>query len=269
MSLSRLAVRIAAVQALRDMTLAEGRVYDSSTTPLDAAIRAQPLPFLMVTTDMHDREITGRDLSHGDDTLDLVIEVAIASRVTVKTGEGDEDQIVIPNTDAGMEITLDLIEAQIASALTWHKTEWAVVFAALVPRITKRQSRRGASAEDGNRFAARQIVISCDPLADPVTGQPIPSGGAWDQFLTAVEADENLAPLSPVLRLHIEGAEVPTWEAIGRALAISPETVGALGLAPSVLSSAGDAVPLDEVVAAQDGADDLSLTDQAAEDQGV
>lgn len=269
MSLTRLAVRIAAVHALRDMTLAEGRVYDSSLTPLDAAIKEQPLPFLMVTTDMHDREVTGRDLSHGEDTLDLVIEVAIASRVTVKTGEGEEDQIVIPNTDAGMELTLDLIEAQISSALTWHQTTWAGIFGALVPRIIKRSSRRGASAEDGNKFAARQIVLTCDPLADPITGQPIPEGLAWDRFLTAIEGDADLAPLAPVLRLHIEGAVVPTWEAIGRSLAISPEVVDALGLAPAVLSDAGAAVQMDEVIAAQDGAEDIALTEQAADDQGV
>lgn len=253
MSLTRLAVRVAAVHALRGMTLAEDRVYDSSLTPLDTAIKEQPLPFLMVTTDMHEREVTGRDLSHGEDMLDLVIEVAIASRVTVRTGDGEEDQIVIPNTDAGMEITLDLIEAQIASALTWHQTPWAGIFGALVPRIIKRSSRRGASAEDGNKFAARQIVLTCDPLADPITGQPIPAGLAWDRFLTAVEGDEDLAPLAPVLRLHIEGAEVPTWEAIGRALAIPIETVDALGLAPAVLSDTGDPVVLTEIVTDDQG----------------
>lgn len=249
MSLTRLAVRIAAIETLRGVTLAEGRVYDSSTTPLDAAIKQQPLPFIVVTTDTDEREITGKDLSNGDAQLELVIEVAIASRVTVRVGDDqDEDQIVIPNTDEGLEITLDLIETQIVNALTHHRTPWANVFSALVPRMLRRLSRRGGSAEDGSRFAARQIVLTIAPIADPTVGQPIPMGGSWAKFFAAIDADPDLSHLSPLLRFHIAGDEVPTWEQISRLMGISAETVAALGVAPIVINDDGSAPIVTEIV---------------------
>lgn len=271
MSIIRLAVRIAAVHALRDATLAEGRVYDSSTTPLEATLREQPQPFLMVTTDAHERSVTERDLGHGEDTLELVIEAAIASRVTVQMPDGSAvPSITIPNTDAGMELTLDLIEAQVGRALQYQGTEWSRVFGLLVPRITRRLSRRGASAEDGLRFAARQIVLTCDPLADPVPGEALPPGGAWAAFLAAVEADADLAALAPVLRLHIEGAAAPTWQGIAALLGSSMTTVDAIGLAPLVLSNAGAAVEVEQITAEPEGpGDDLVLTEAAADAQGV
>lgn len=274
MSLTRLAVRIAAVQALRGSTLAEGRVYDSSTSPLDAVLQEQPLPFLMVTTDSHERAVTGLDLSHGDDGLDLVIETAIASRVVIPAiapGDTEAVEITIPNTDAGLEFTLDLIEAQVARALTARDTAWSRVFCALVPRIVRRTSRRGASAENGLRFAARQIVLSCDPLADPTPGpegEVARAGSAWALFFDTLEATPELAALSPIFRQEIIGGAA-TWDFIRRSMGISAETVDALGLAPLVLDDAGAEIVLVEADAVDEDGGTLILTEQAADEQGV
>ena len=84
MSLARLAMRIAAARALRGSTLAEGRVYDSAILPIDETIAAERQPILIVTTDDHELEVTGRDLFHGNVSCDLVIEAAIARNTSAR-----------------------------------------------------------------------------------------------------------------------------------------------------------------------------------------
>ena len=164
MSLSRLAMRVAAARALKGATLAEARVFDSAVDPIDQTIAETRQPILIVTTDDHEVEVTGRDLGHGNISCDLVIEAAIASRVELNTpdGDGGEVTIAIPHTDEGMELALDVMEHQVMAALTRERSDWSRVWMKLVPRVSRRLSRRGASVEKGVRFAARQIVLTCD-----------------------------------------------------------------------------------------------------------
>ena len=175
MSLTRLAMRLAAARALRDRTLAGARVFDSAVDPIDQTIAEQRQPLLVLTTDEHALEVSGRDLGSGTHRCDLVIELAIASRVEVpaEDGQGGQITIAIPHTDEGMELTLDLIEHQVVSALTRDDTPWARVWMTLVPRVHQRLSRRGASSENGVRFAARQLTLSCDLIDAPVGGAPL------------------------------------------------------------------------------------------------
>ena len=95
MSLARLAMRIAAARALRGATLAETRVYDSAIAPIDQTIAEERQPILIVITDDHEMEVTGRDLFHGSVSCDLVIEAAIAARVEFA---GEESVVTIPHT---------------------------------------------------------------------------------------------------------------------------------------------------------------------------
>ena len=119
MSLTRLAMRVAAARALNGRTLAGPRVFDSAVDPIDQTIAEQRQPLIVLTTDEHELDVTGRDLDSGNHQCDLVIEVAIAARVEVPAsdGQGGQITIAIPHTDEGMELTLDLMEHQIVTAL--------------------------------------------------------------------------------------------------------------------------------------------------------
>jgi len=189
MSLSRLAMRIAAARALRGATLEEARVHDSAIAPIDQTIAEERQPILIVTTDDHELEVTGRDLFHGNVSCDLVIEAAIAARVEVA---GEESVITIPHTNEGMELALDLMEHQVMAALTRERSDWSRVWMKLVPRISRRLSRRGASVEKGVRFAARQIVLTCDLIEPPTDGAVIAEGTAWADLLSVMEEDADL-----------------------------------------------------------------------------
>jgi len=180
MSLTRLAMRLAAARALLDRTLAGPRVFDSAVDPIDQTIAQQRQPLIVLTTDEHELEVTGRDLGSGNHRCELVIEIAIASRVEVPASDGDGGQITIaiPHTDEGMELTLDIMEHQVVRALNRDDNAWSRVWMMLVPRITRSLSRRGASAENGVRFAARQLVLSCDLVETPVSGGAVASTSA-------------------------------------------------------------------------------------------
>jgi hypothetical protein len=102
----------------------------------------------------------------------------------------------------------------------------------LVPRISRRLSRRGASVEKGVRFAARQIVLTCDLIEAPTDGTPIGEGTAWAELLTVMEADADLAPIAQMLRSEIEGTPLADWRRAANMLGIHLEPADAIGLGP-------------------------------------
>lgn len=243
MSLSRLAMRIAAARAVRGATLAENRVFDSAIDPIDMTIAENRAPILIVMTDEHEGVTTGRDLFQTDASCELVFEAAIASRVEI---EG-EVSLTIPHTDEGMELVLDLIEHQVMAALTRERTPWSRIWMKLVPRVKRRLSRRGASAENGLRFAARQIVLSCDLIEAPTDGAPVEAGSTWADVLDVMEEDEVLAPIADLLRATIEGEPVAEWQRAANMLAIHKTTANALGIGP-LLDTEGDPALVEELV---------------------
>jgi len=264
MSLARLAMRIAAARALKGATLACDRVFDSAIDPIDQTIAETRQPILVVMTDDHEADITGRDLTYGDARCDLVIEAAIAARVEIPAtdGEGNATTIAIPHTDEGMELVLDMIEHQVIAALTRERTDWSRVWMQLVPRISKRLSRRGASTEDGVRFAARQIVITCDLIEPPVEGSNIQSGTTWDDVLTVMSADDALVAIANMLRAEIEGEPASNWRRAANILGISLETAEGLGIGQA-FDEDGIPVELASIILDPDISDAFTVTDDA------
>ncbi|MFM8745986.1 MAG: hypothetical protein ACKOED_04885 [Aestuariivirga sp.] len=261
MSLSRLAMRIAAARAVRGATLAEDRVFDSAIDPIDLAIAGNRQPILVVMTDEHEAIPVGRDLFHADISCDLVIDAAIAARVEI----GGEVSITIPHTDEGMELVLDMMEHQVIAALTRECSGWSRVWMKLVPRVKRRLSRRGASAEGGVRFAARQIVLTCDLIEAPAGGAAIVAGSAWADVLTVMEEDAALKPIADLLRLTIEGAGVAEWKRAANMLGIHKATAKAIGLGP-VLDEGAD--PASVAAVTVTGGMSASLDEAAAAEQG-
>ena len=248
MSLTRLAMRLAAARALRDRTLAGARVFDSAVDPIDQTIAETRQPLLVLTTDEHGLDVTGRDLNSGAHRCDLVIEIAIASRVEVPASDGDGGQIsiAIPHTDEGMELTLDIMEHQVTRALTRDDTAWSRTWMKLVPRITRRLSRRGASSENGVRFAARQLVLTCDLVDTPLAGGSIASNSAWGDVLVLMEADPILVNIASLLRAEMDGTPLADWRRAAETLGVPLEVVNQIGIGP-VEDLDADPQPLSDI----------------------
>jgi hypothetical protein len=248
MSLTRLVMRLAAARALRDRTLAGARVFDSAVDPIDQTIAETRQPLLVLTTDEHALDVTGRDLGSGAHRCDLVIEIAIASRVEVPASDGDGGQITIaiPHTDEGMELTLDIMEHQVTRALTRDDTAWSRAWMKLVPRVTQRLSRRGASSENGIRFAARQLVLTCDLVDTPVTGGTIAPNSAWGDVLVLMEADPILANIASLLRAEMDGTSLADWRRAAQTLGVPLEVADQIGIGP-VADLDADPQPLADI----------------------
>lgn len=250
MSLTRTMMRVATIKALAGATLAGDAVFDSAIDPIDQRISVEARPLIVVYTDDEEGEPAGRaDLLQGD-RVELVIECVVAGRVTIEVQNDDGTttpavQISLPTTDAGLEITLDLIEAQVIRTLLSAPAPWAVTWRSLAPRVHKHLSRRGASAEQGNRFAVRQLVLTCGLLMDPDRGGEVTEASAFGRALARMEADPELIQIATVIRAEAEGQPLADWRRAAARLGVDLTVISALGLGPPV--GLIDPVPLVQV----------------------
>lgn len=221
MSLASLAVRLATVRALKGRTFAQGYVYDSKIDPLDLVARESGLEFvIIVTTDDDAMEIEGSDLRAPDHRLELVIEVAATAKLTVQGKDGD-DVIDVPASDAGLEVTLNLIGWQIMRALSADGGPWGDLWRRLVTRVYEVTSKRGADAVNGIRYAARQYVLKIDHVAEPEPGAE-PSG-LWADVIDMMKADPELAGIGKVVEMTVTAGELEPWERVRASLGLADD----------------------------------------------
>jgi lambda repressor-like predicted transcriptional regulator len=214
MSLAKLPLRVAAVMALRGATFAGDAVFDSAIAPLaESVVKQQGLPLIVVYSDDAVADpasrLTASDLVGFVPTVTLTFHAAIATTIEV-TSSG---QVVrLADSDAAFEALLDILEAQILAALQRRGGAWAELWRTFALRVGTLQSRRGASVRKGTRFAAREIVLDVESVADP-SGH----GGEypWNTALAALAADEATEEIATLLG-GIVDAEVgePDWAAM-------------------------------------------------------
>ena len=236
MSLARLALRVAAVEALRGRTMVGDNVRDSDIRAIDieadGSLRTEEdRPFILVyTDDGRATETPLRDL-HANGEVDLAFEFGVAAPMTTtdpETGESVIAGTTVPATDAALEMVLDIIDRQIASALTGGG-KWPTIWKRLSSGVVKVVRRRAVNAEQGVRFAARQVLVTVDLKPDPVMGAPL--GGVWQAFAEALAADR--PDLSPVVA-DMLGTEAPalTIQQMRERFGHTPRESTALGYGP-------------------------------------
>ncbi len=231
MSLARAALRISAVRALRGETLAGTRVYDSMSQRLDNRIQSERQPIVSVYTDDHRDAIAGRgDVLSTMPVVDLILEIAVSESVAVVVDGETLNQVVIPQTDAGMELILDLLERQCIAALTTGSGNWASIWRCLAANVSSRVSRRGVFDETGGRFAARQVTMSVDTLLDPVKGASFGDGAVWTRLVDMLESDPDLAPVASLVKTELGVTPVADPALAAGMLGVDVETAEALGL---------------------------------------
>ncbi len=196
MSIGRIALRIATVEALRGNTSVEGNVLDSEIGSIDVAADAslrtnQQKPFISVYTDGAKAD----DLGSGrrlwvNGLTELLIETGITASMTETDQETGESTIIgfgIPAADAALELFLDAVDRQVVAVLMDPDNVWSEIWRGLVNNIAKVERRRTADAETGTRMAAHQQCIVCDILPDPVYGAEIAPTSLWQKLLDQME----------------------------------------------------------------------------------
>lgn len=236
MSLARLALRVAAVEALRGRTMVGDNVRDSDIRAIDieadGSLRTEEdRPFILVyTDDGRATETPLRDL-HSNGEVDLAFEFGVATPMTTtdpETGESVIAGTTVPATDAALEMVLDIIDRQLASALA-GEGKWPTIWKHLSSGVVKVVRRRAVNAEQGVRFAARQVLVTVNLRPDPVMGAPL--GGVWQEFAAAIADDR--PDLSPVVA-DMLGAETPalTIQQLRERFGHTPRESTALGYGP-------------------------------------
>lgn len=241
MSITRALLRMVTVEALRGHTLAGTMVEDSSLTALDHRVTEDSAPVIVVYTDDRTSQPTGRGDELSEVTQELVIEISAAGLVSLPDGAGET--VVTPETDGGLELTLDLIEAQVIRRLTASHDAFPTLWKTFVPRIVAVSSRRGASADQTTRYAARQLVLTCELLIDPPPGAPLAETGPWAQALDALAlANPGAERVLAAIRAVIEGDPLPDWRREAARMGINLDVADGIGIGP--LGTAPDPVPM-------------------------
>lgn len=243
MALTSLFVRLATVYALRGGTLVGDRVLDSAIVPIDQRAKAEREPALVVySDDFAVDQIEGRDLLTGERSLQITIEAVVADQAEREVEGVTEVVVTIPETDEGLELQLNLIERQILRRLQADANPWSEIWRALVLKVRKFESRRGAGQGDGVRFAARQLVLTLVPLAEPGFGAA--PQGAWRLCLDQIAAEPDLAGLAELLEAEFAGEPLVDWRVAQGLLGLSREGVAGMGVSPVFPAGPNEEAPI-------------------------
>ncbi|MDB5596284.1 MAG: hypothetical protein JWM36_3245 [Hyphomicrobiales bacterium] len=168
-ALSRTCLRLAAVAAIRDVTLAVDNVFDSRIGELPTLVENEIKPVVTVFTE----EQSGDSVSHQAGgppfraTVDLIFEIAM---VIAQVEATDESRMTLatPATSADMEASLDFIEAQIGIALFESYAPVSVAFRKAYNRIHSASSQRFVQPTAGDRVAMRYVTIKAEVVDNPL-----------------------------------------------------------------------------------------------------
>ncbi|MCG6115101.1 MAG: hypothetical protein MEQ84_07865 [Mesorhizobium sp.] len=241
MSLARIGLRIAAVEALKGKTQVGGNVLDSQIAALDigadGALRTdQEKPFIAVYTSgaVHEGDDDLRSML-GNGLTEIEFEMGIAATMTETDPETGASEIVggLPATDPAYEFHLDMVARQIADTLNDPDSEWADIFRGLIVRIAKIEHARTSSGHIGVRLAGRQVRLTALLIDDPMKGEALPPDAPFAKLIARLAAHA-----SPVRRAQgvmmeaaISGSNKP-WEIVQRRLGMNADELFNLGLGP-------------------------------------
>lgn len=191
MSLTMMALRIAAVQALKaGGTLVGDNVLDSQISAIDQTADGQlrsdqQRPFIAVYTDAAKAQDLGQTGLRSNGRVDIMFNCGVSVTMAETNKETGETQIVdlFPATDANLEAVLDALDVQISRVLTDPDNSWAQVFGDFVQAYVAKEHVRSSSSAENVRLAAGQTKLTVDVFADPRHGQSLAEGGPWPRFM--------------------------------------------------------------------------------------
>lgn len=241
MSLARIALRIAAVEALKGRTLVGDNVLDSPNGALDIQADGQlrtdeERPFISIYTDSGSAEnVVGRSLIENG-TCVLVIEAGISMAMTELNEETGASQIIgiaIPASDRSFEFFLDVVQREVLDALTDPDNAWAEIYRSLHTRVMKLEIGGKRNADDGQRLAGHQTRITLELMDDPLRGEPLPPSGPFARFLEAMMAsDDDVYKKQAARLMTLVGGNDPDWKTLQRRHGMTAGQLLSLGRGP-------------------------------------
>lgn len=245
--LTRIALRICVQEALRGRTAVGANVLDSQFSALDldhdGNLRTeQDRPFASVYTEEGQIAASGGLELLGVSSVALVIEAGIASSMGVEDPESGIVQMAsgLPDTDAGMEFTLDLIMHQVAHVLSCPGEAWADLARSFLHTVARIERARIGSKSNGVRIAGHELKIFGQLAQDPLPGQDL-AGTTFGQFMDALanSGRPDLVKIRDALDLALAG-DAPDYRALQQLLGWSDADAAAMGIGPHAFVEPGD-----------------------------
>ncbi|MBO9125462.1 MULTISPECIES: hypothetical protein [unclassified Rhizobium] len=225
MSLMRIALRIAAVEALKGRTLVGNNVLDTPNGALDiqadGSLRTEEdRPFVSVYTDQGKAEGTaGRSLTENG-LCDIIFEMGISSAMLEIDEQTEETVLVginIPGSDRNREFYLDIVQRQVGDALNDPSNAWADIYRGLHHRIVKIEYAGARNTEDGQRLAGHQMRLTVELGDEPEKGVALDERSAFMRFLVALDASEDRSYQAQAAMMRgLIGGVSEEWDAVQR-----------------------------------------------------
>lgn len=241
MSLTRIAARICAVEALKGKTLVGDNVLNSHIGALsvsaDAGLRTdQQKPFVSVYADGGRGSGDGIRSLYSNGQTEFLFEAGILMSHCERDDETDEAVILegIPATDDAFEFHLDIVIRQIVDALADPENAWSALFREMAATWQMSERARAAGDNRGTRLAAHQLKITAQLIADPVRGSQLKEQHPLAKFFAKAEAIEDAVVTAQiaVMRAQLEGDETVLQTTLRR-YGMSLGEAGAILLAPA------------------------------------
>lgn len=241
MSLTRIALRIAAVEAVKGRTLVGANVLDTPNGALDiqadGSLRTgEEKSFIAVYTDQGLAEnVTGRSLIENGACV-ITFEIGLSSAMLERDQETGAAVLVginIPATDRNWEFYLDIVQRQITDALTDPENAWAEVFRGLHYEVLKIEFAGARNADDGQKLAGHQLRLTVALADDPLKGEELAPGSTFLAFLAALEGTGDAVYLeqAETMRALLSGSDMP-WLSLQRRHGMTAAELLALGHGP-------------------------------------
>lgn len=237
MSLTRIAARIAAVQALKGRTLVGDNVLDSQIGALEAdadgSLRTdEDRPFISVYTDAAKSE--GATLRSWADNgaTEFLFEMGVTAAHTEfneDTGETTLLGVGIPGTDSAFEFLLDVVARQVGDALTDPENEWAEIFRSLFWDIDRIERARTSGDGGGVKLAAQEVRLTVNLFADPVKGETLKPASPMARFFAKAATLDDPVVTAQVALMQAQIAGTPfEWQTIQRRYGLIKDEMDAL-----------------------------------------
>jgi len=240
MSLVPFALRIAAVRVLRAALPPGFVVLDSPQEPLDLLVAAEPAPFVAIYTGHNETTVEGRSMLGGAPRVEIALQFVLPCEVELGVGG---QSVRLDTRKQGAETALDVLWRRGAVALAASRSPWAELWRNIVIGATKVTNASYLVEHKAVRAVAREIVVTCDPIHEPLPGAA--PQGVWADLIALMRADDgldSLAPLADWLAAEIMGSEALTQEARDAAyLGLSAYVAAKVGIGGAIGDTANDA----------------------------
>ncbi|WP_282046308.1 hypothetical protein [Roseibium album] len=242
MSLVRIALRHAAVMALKDNTLAEDNVLDSeigvlAETSDGLTVQTKERFIAVYTEEAEDKPDAQRNF-HTNGLVKVAIEFGVTDAMVKEEDDpdnpGQKIRSIIPGfpyTHRGPEMYLDILGRQIRGNLESSGNEAAAIFRRLFHKIVSVTCERAGSARQDEKVAAQKLTFTIDAIDDPQFSSDVLEDSPLFDFFAMLDAGEDDDQrLANLMRAQIP-ADVGDFETIRRRNGLTLQELQQLGFA--------------------------------------